>query len=301
MPRPSDSTMHDANRKAQPTPQRPSVQNNAAKPAAQAAKKGSNNVVAHAVGAGVGAVAGVAGGAVLTGMKSDNGLQFEHVEDPEEVEVVEVDNTVTEPVQSNEVIVEQHEEFHGNVPLAHGVNDNMSFAQAFSAARAEVGPGGVFHWHGQSYNTYTAAEWNSMSSDQQMAFGQAAVGAGPAPSYAPTHNYTASTSTTNPEPQIVNDDDDVVILGVVHDDETGHNVGAMSIQGQDVVVVDVDGDMEFDVLLSDLNGDGVLQDDEIMDIRGEGLSVASLGGFSDGTDNLYASNDEPDYTNDANV
>ena len=35
-------------------------------------------------------------------------------------------------------------------------NDELSFKAAFDAARAELGPGGVFTWHGNVYNTYTA-------------------------------------------------------------------------------------------------------------------------------------------------
>ena len=37
-------------------------------------------------------------------------------------------------------------------------NGSLSFRQAFDAARAELGPGGVFRWHGNIYNTYTADE-----------------------------------------------------------------------------------------------------------------------------------------------
>ena len=43
------------------------------------------------------------------------------------------------------------------------VDDNLNFRDAFEAARAEVGPGGVFRWHGNIYNTYTAEEWKAMS------------------------------------------------------------------------------------------------------------------------------------------
>ena len=52
------------------------------------------------------------------------------------------------------------------------VNDDMSFGEAFAAARAEVGPGGVFHWHGGIYNTYSADEWNNMSVEQKHDFAQ---------------------------------------------------------------------------------------------------------------------------------
>lgn len=49
-------------------------------------------------------------------------------------------------------------------------NDDMSFGDAFAAARAEVGPGGVFYWHGGIYNTYTAEEWNAMTEAERNEF-----------------------------------------------------------------------------------------------------------------------------------
>lgn len=52
------------------------------------------------------------------------------------------------------------------------VDQNLSFGRAFAAARAEVGPGGVFHWHGNIYNTYTAEEWNSMTPAEHSHFAQ---------------------------------------------------------------------------------------------------------------------------------
>lgn len=58
-----------------------------------------------------------------------------------------------------------------HVSMAHNTNDSMSFGEAFAAARAEVGSGGCFEWHGQLYGTYTAEEWNSMSSAQRAEYG----------------------------------------------------------------------------------------------------------------------------------
>lgn len=43
------------------------------------------------------------------------------------------------------------------------VQQEGTFKEAFDAARAQVGPGGIFEWHGQWYNTYTAEEWTSMA------------------------------------------------------------------------------------------------------------------------------------------
>lgn len=52
------------------------------------------------------------------------------------------------------------------------VSEDMTFAQAFAAARAQVGPGGVFQWHGAVFNTYTAEEWQSMSEAEHEQFAQ---------------------------------------------------------------------------------------------------------------------------------
>lgn len=60
---------------------------------------------------------------------------------------------------SNEVIASVPE----NSPLKTTViNDSMSFGEAFDTARAQLGPGAVFTWHGHIFNTYTKAEWDAM-------------------------------------------------------------------------------------------------------------------------------------------
>jgi hypothetical protein len=56
------------------------------------------------------------------------------------------------------------------VPIATGVNDDMSFSEAFAAARTEVGPGGVFEWRGGVYGTYYANEWAGFSDDYKQHF-----------------------------------------------------------------------------------------------------------------------------------
>lgn len=47
--------------------------------------------------------------------------------------------------------------------VATSVDDSMSFSEAFAAARHEVGAGGLFVWHGQTYGTYYKEEWDAMS------------------------------------------------------------------------------------------------------------------------------------------
>lgn len=57
-----------------------------------------------------------------------------------------------------------------SIPVAE-VSDDMSFGEAFASAHDQVGPGGVFVWHGQVYGTYTADEWNSMTPAEHAEFG----------------------------------------------------------------------------------------------------------------------------------
>lgn len=56
--------------------------------------------------------------------------------------------------------------------LEASVGGSQSFREAFQAARAELGPGGVFRWHGNIYNTYTVEEWNAMSTEEKNLFAQ---------------------------------------------------------------------------------------------------------------------------------
>ena len=58
------------------------------------------------------------------------------------------------------------------VSVASNVSDGMSFGDAFAAARAELGPGGMFTWHGNSYSTYTADEWDNMSAGERADYGR---------------------------------------------------------------------------------------------------------------------------------
>lgn len=195
-----------------------------------------------------------------------------------------------------------------HVQVASTVNDGMSFGQAFQAARAELGPGGVFEWHGQVYNTYYAEEWDAMSPQQQAEFGSHFSWS--AHDTATTDDVTPVTPATDDDVVVVtnditNDDEDVAvidpptddpyvtpvdnptddnpeveILGVVHDDETGANVGGMIIDGHEAMVLDVDGDLSFDIMGVDINDNHEFEGDELADITDGGITVDTLGGFT---------------------
>jgi hypothetical protein len=51
--------------------------------------------------------------------------------------------------------------------VATSVDDSMSFSEAFAAAREEVGAGGLFVWHGNTYGTYYKEEWDSMTAEEK--------------------------------------------------------------------------------------------------------------------------------------
>lgn len=58
--------------------------------------------------------------------------------------------------------------FIGRAPMSNAVTEDMTFGEAFAAARADVGPGGTFLWHGGVYGTYDAQEWNELSAHEQI-------------------------------------------------------------------------------------------------------------------------------------
>jgi hypothetical protein len=59
---------------------------------------------------------------------------------------------------------------HDVAPVAQGVTDQMAPAEAFGIARAEVGPGGVYSYHGQTFSTYLPEEVASMTENQHNEF-----------------------------------------------------------------------------------------------------------------------------------
>ncbi|MCD7721737.1 MAG: hypothetical protein LUI09_05860 [Prevotellaceae bacterium] len=249
-----------------------------------------------AVGAGVGAAIGAAATVVTSQVMASDDV--EHVGEGETVIGTNVD-----------------------IPVATGVNDSMSFTEAFNEARQEVGPGGVFEWHGNLYNTYTSDEWNSMSHDEQAEWGSH-FSDNPGDyshhdNYATHHETHINDSVSHTEPTATSGDEtasvsqvdvqtadntdngiEVEVLGVVHDADTGANIGEAIIDGQDVLFVDADNDHTFDLMATDLNSDNQITQNEIIDISGQGLTVEDLGGFSDPINNPIIADNEIDYTND---
>jgi hypothetical protein len=177
---------------------------------------------------------------------------------------------------------------------AHSVNDDMSFSEAFAAARAEVGPGGAFVWHGQVYGTYRGddPEWQEMSAEDRAEHSHeilSQVHAGP---YTPTENEPEivpaptpeDNSEVEPTPAPETDDDnsdvDVHILGVgevQHPNGEVEEIGVGIVHDHAAIFADADGDNEVDTVLIDINDNAHLdENDAYVDVSGAGITMDDL-------------------------
>lgn len=155
----------------------------------------------------------------------------------------------------------------------------LSFGDAFNAARAQVGPGGVFRWHGGLYSTYTKEEWDGMSDADKDAFAEAVrpevradqiaadriaeqqaadlhahhvethpTGHGPHPAVHPAVDHHEPEPTPEPNPDTPQD---VRIVG------TG------TVEGHQAAAFDLSGNGEADVVIIDVNDNGQVDDPDV--------------------------------------
>lgn len=101
--------------------------------------------------------------------------------------------TAADDAEIESIVVDDDAEFNGTAPMSHAVTDDMTFGDAFAAARADVGCGGTFLWHGGVYGTYNAAEWNELTADEQAAW-QSTI------RWNEVAEYQSSAATTTDEP-----------------------------------------------------------------------------------------------------
>lgn len=140
-----------------------------------------------------------------------------------------------------------------DVDVAGKVTDSMSFEQAFTAAREEVGMGGVFGWHGHWYNTFDKEEWSSLSLEQRQSYTEMITGE--ELPVKPYHPPVAS----NPTPATQPPTEPTAIEG--------------NLNGQRVIGLDYNHDGVIDMLVVD-SGDGNIY--RVVDATGD-----------DGLDTVY--------------
>jgi len=210
------------------------------------------------------------------------------------------------------------------------VDQSLSFGEAFAQAREAVGPGGVFHWHGGIYNTFTEAEWNNMTPAERSEFAHQVApeiqgDEGNPNHYSSNHQSSGHQHTDDHHGSTDNEnihhasnnrnasdvrreeetEPEVHIIGQerIQTDEGGYiNVGRMRINDQDVALVDLDDDMIYDVSVSDRNQNGEIEEDEVQDISEAQISVTDFAAAAMSQDSnqenegdiTYASNQEDD-------
>ena len=221
-----------------------------------------------------------------------------------------------EDAQQTDGKVEQQQQ---EVKVADANHDSQSFSDAFHAAREEVGPGGVFTWHGGIYNTYTKEEWDAMTNDQKDAFAQSvrpevnveSIDETKITESAPdieTNDFAQESGTDTDKP-----DDDVQILEAQHETTPTDNpdvdiLGYGEVEGHAAVALDIDGDGQADVAVIDADDSGTVTDpDVVVDSSGQAVTVGDLEAMSgSGAESYAAENpdvapDMPDFMSDANL
>lgn len=240
-----------------------------------------------------------------------NNERLEEIQELEEREALkeEIKEELREEIKA-ELIEEygleevQADDITGNdnmqVETATEVNDEMSFGEAFSAARAEVGSGGVFEWNGKLYNTFTAEEWEAMSSEEKSDFQDRVYNNGNDVAEVTSEqepdieiDTPEPVAEVTPEPEIeietddivaenviepeVDDDIEIEVLGMEHNDTYDIDLGGIMIGDQEVVLVDLDSDGgDFDYAIADTDNDGFISQDEIFDLSDDSLGNMDL-------------------------
>lgn len=187
--------------------------------------------------------------------------------------------------------------FNPSMQMATSVNDDMSFSEAFAAARAEVHAGGMFEWHGNVYGTYYGNEWDALSPDQQSAFtaGTSSVASQhTAPAVDDTH-VAQETPVQQQETKVeVDDDDDIAevrIERIDYDPENEVSTAYVTVDETEVIMADIDNDGVFDVMYIDENNDGLVAENEVYNITDENITVDSLGGYTEPVIDDYIEDD----------
>ena len=193
---------------------------------------------------------------------------------------------------------------YNHAPVAH-VSDSMSFSQAFAAARAQVGAGGVFSWHGGIYGTYYETEWNAMSPAQRAAYAHSVNPEVRAHQVDTTHvnehhpDVTVHTNNNSAgrqqggnndnQTQDHHDPDNNKTDNNEHnnngqsrnnggggqqqegrflaDDEDVHVIARSTVQGHEAVAVDINNDNQPDAVIIDVDDNHVLSKPDVVILR----------------------------------
>lgn len=171
------------------------------------------------------------------------------------------------------------------------VNENMSFSEAFAAARHETGAGGIFVWHGHSYSTFYESEVNDnyqptveydtvehhelpthghhqqteIENNDNADHSETTINENSESSTESNNsqNTTEVTSNTNVPPVSDHSQNNVT----TSNEPNIMGVDANQDGNTDAIFVDINNDGSADVVSGDLNQDGQITDDEVQIIH----------------------------------
>jgi hypothetical protein len=187
------------------------------------------------------------------------------------------------------------------------VKQGISFSEAFAQARAEVGPGGVFHWHGGIYNTYTAEEWNAMSHEEKAEFAhQVSPEIRPNEVPTPSDEHPDIAGYSEDVHEAIHEDVQENVRVVENNAEQSnqdsdvHIVGYAQVQGHLTVGLDMDGDGQADVAIIDVDDNQEISNpDLVVDKEGRHATVEDI--INGPGPHLESANDSPDIPEDPSV
>ena len=147
--------------------------------------------------------------------------------------------------------------------------------------------------------------------DVEVVSSQPSKTGGSTPSHNPTSHPTPQPATEpnpTPEPTPASEprpESEIEVVSyetVTNEDGSQMDVAVVNAQGQAVMIADVDQNGVADIMASDLNYNGQLDNGEIVDVSDQNIAMQPLqdAGNMNGN-NMVAQTGEPDYINDANV
>lgn len=185
------------------------------------------------------------------------------------------------------------------ISVAEDINDEMTFSEAFAAARKEVGPNGVFVWHGQAYTTCYAEEWSALSPEEQNAFSSNALAAvGEIPPYEGKDETAQNTegqveengeTAQNDEGDGEGEGEELTAQNEVGDSEGGDDILAQAVEPENEEPGAEESDIEDSNDAEDVH---VIGFDEPGDVALDGDSNVFINEDEPGTADLMATDDD---------
>lgn len=182
-------------------------------------------------------------------------------------------------------------------------DDDKSFDEAFQDAREQLGAGAAFRWHGGVYSTFTEEEWNNMSPEEREAYNQKVEPLMTDEDHnANNYQHQAApvahqeqerpAQPTRPEPPTPKNNDEIKIEEEEVTELNGQKVIVASgtHNGKPMVMIDIDRDGTYDVIVEDQNNDGSITENEYIDIRDKHIAVQT--NFHEDNDNIHPASSE---------